>query len=76
MTTPSKIMLNGRKSVLFIEFFIGNDYICSYKYKYDEKKEKASSKKEKSDKKKESHSGKKNRINNTVLGNDIKKAVK
>ena len=39
MTTPSKIMLNGRKSVLFIEFFIGNDYICSYKYKYDEKKE-------------------------------------
>ena len=38
MTTPSKIMLNGRKSVLFIEFFIGNDYICSYKYKYDEKK--------------------------------------
>ena len=39
MTTPSKIMLNGRKSVLFIEFFIENDYICSYKYKYDEKKE-------------------------------------
>ena len=39
MTTPSKIMLNGRKSVLFIEFYIGNDYICSYKYKYDEKKE-------------------------------------
>ena len=38
MTTPSKIMLNGRKSVLFIDFFIGNDYICSYKYKYDEKK--------------------------------------
>mgnify|MGYP003571349592 FL=1 len=44
--------------------------------KYDEKKEKESSKKEKSDKKKESHSGKKNRINNTVLGNDINKIVK
>ena len=39
--------------------------------KYNEKKKKEKNKKEKSGKKKGSHSGKKNRINNTVLGNDI-----
>ena len=39
--------------------------------KYNEKNKKEKNKKEKSDKKKGSHSGKKNRINNTVLGNDI-----
>ena len=39
--------------------------------KYNEKNKKEKNKKEKSDKKKGSHSGKKNRVNNTVLGNDI-----
>ena len=39
--------------------------------KYNEKNKKEKNKKEKSDRKKGSHSGKKNRINNTVLGNDI-----
>ena len=43
--------------------------------KYEEKKEKESSQKEKSDKKKGSHSGKKNRINNTVLGNEINNKI-
>ena len=39
--------------------------------KYDETQKKKSNKKEESSKKKESHSGKKNKINNTVLGNDL-----
>lgn len=39
--------------------------------KYEENNKVESNKKEKSAKKKESHSGKKNKINNTVLGNDI-----
>ena len=39
--------------------------------KYEENNKVESNKKEKSEKKKESHSGKKNKINNTVLGNDI-----
>ena len=39
--------------------------------KFDEKKEKENSKKKESSKKKGSHSGKKNKINNTVLGNDL-----
>ena len=39
--------------------------------KYNEKNKKEKNKKEKSDRKKGSHSGKKNRVNNTVLGNDI-----
>ena len=39
--------------------------------KFNEKSKKEISKKEESSKKKESHSGKKNKINNTVLGNDL-----
>ena len=39
--------------------------------KYNEKNKKESNKKEESSKKKDSQSGKKNKINNTVLGNDL-----
>ena len=47
------------------------DNLVSSINKYNENNKKEKNKKEKSDRKKGSHSGKKNRINNTVLGNDI-----